>query len=253
MPLGVSPVWRARSWTQRRLSLIPGDLLPQQTSPHLRNWSTITRPPDAVSSRPVLSISQDAARAAAGGGCASRTENTKRHAFDDTALSTFVERLAKVPVRRHGPRQSVLVQPPTVYAHKAETRRSQTRSHKAVVRQHRLDCVRIANNGPAPDWRLILWNLGRWTPEYSPEQVEDIIKVITPPDAIEMLIADGEHSARSIRSRIRNLSMKIHPGDSKDDELPYVLLSRSAQGRWCCCPGDTEAQQTSHSRRALER
>ena len=226
MSLGVKTIWGMRPRISSRLSLIPGESFPSRTRPQLRKRSTAIRARGDAVSKPATSPPAGAALAA------EKDDHSIRASTNATELanpiaSTFVERLARVPVRRHGPRQSVLVQPPTVYAHKAETRRSQTKSHRAIVRQHRLDCVRIANSSPAPDWRRILWNLGRWTPEYSPKHVDDVIKVIVPQDAIETLVSEGENSARSIRSKIRNLSMKIHLGDSGDvkDELPYVLLS----------------------------
>ncbi|KAH8900999.1 hypothetical protein GQ53DRAFT_593633, partial [Thozetella sp. PMI_491] len=141
--------------------------------------------------------------------------------------SAFLQRLAHVPVRRHGPRQSVLVEPPTAYAHNAETHRSMRKGRNAGARQLALERYRSAKGVPLPDWRLILWNLGRWTPDYSDRHAQVVVKVIIPPDSSNMLLLDGQSSLWDIKTRIK-CSIKMYPGDGEEED-PYLLLSGQRQ------------------------
>ncbi|KAK3941245.1 putative pentatricopeptide repeat domain-protein [Diplogelasinospora grovesii] len=137
--------------------------------------------------------------------------------------STLVDRLANVPVRRHGPRESVVVKPVTEYPSKHETRQSLRKNHQALTQQRRLEYLRIANRTRPPDWRVILQNLSKFTPTYSPEYVNDAVKVIIPKDSTDMLLSDVENNVWDIRSRT-GCVMKLYRG-KKNAEEPYLVLS----------------------------
>ena len=83
---------------------------------------------------------------------------------DNPSPSAFIHRLAKLPVRPHGVRESVLVEPATRYPLKAETRAAQRKRHRALTRQERHHQRRLDRGEKrVGDWREVLRLLARRT------------------------------------------------------------------------------------------
>ncbi|KAK1770965.1 putative pentatricopeptide repeat domain-protein [Phialemonium atrogriseum] len=130
---------------------------------------------------------------------------------------TLVDRLVTLPVRQHGPRESVLVEPRIEYPHRRETQRSERRNHQGITAQLRLERIRAAQSAPPPNWRAVLHTLTVWTPKYS----EDTVEVVLPEDAASLLFSDAVDNIWDIQSRT-GVTMKIESGAAKDG--PQTLL-----------------------------
>lgn len=133
---------------------------------------------------------------------------------------TLVDRLSHLPVRQHGARESVLVEPRIEYPHPRETLRSERRNHQGVTAQLRLDRIREIQHEPPPNWRAVLHALTVWTPTYSADAVE---VVLPPEDAAGLLRADAEENIWDIQSRT-GVSMKLEPG-ARENTAQSLLLS----------------------------
>lgn len=207
MSLGVKSIRRAPAGV-RRLSLIPRVPFPAALSgslclsPHLRRLSSQT----LDDGREVGTVSRDA----------SPSSSSK----SVVSPITLVDRLSHLPVRQHGARESVLVEPRIEYPHPRETLRSERRNHQGVTAQLRLDRIREIQHEPPPNWRAVLHALTVWTPTYSADAVE---VVLPPEDAAGLLRADAEENIWDIQSRT-GVSMKLEPG-ARENTAQSLLLS----------------------------
>ncbi|KAL2130471.1 hypothetical protein VTI74DRAFT_6357 [Chaetomium olivicolor] len=111
--------------------------------------------------------------------------------------SSLVERLTRVPVRPHGPMDSVLVRPATPYPHKREAREDLHRNHRALTQQDRLQ----KNRGRflPGDWRIVLQTLTQSTPIHT--KPENGVKVVIPKHTAELLLTDRKNNVWNIKSR----------------------------------------------------
>ncbi|KAL2262417.1 hypothetical protein VTK26DRAFT_1411 [Humicola hyalothermophila] len=134
--------------------------------------------------------------------------------------SSLVERLARVPVRPYGPRDSVVVPPVTRVPAKRETYEELQRNHRNLTQQRRLE--RNRRRSTPGDWRLVLQNLLDASPIYTTP--EDEVKVVIPNESVKLLLADGPNNIWNIRSRTR-CNVELYPG-----EVSPQLLSDGRDG-----------------------
>ncbi|KAK3328509.1 hypothetical protein B0T19DRAFT_424796 [Cercophora scortea] len=133
--------------------------------------------------------------------------------------STLVERLAKVPVRRHGLHDSVVVKPVTQHPQDLQTRHSRHEHHVSIRQQELLEEKRLSKHAPAPDWRVILQNLSDWTPTRSPRHLHDAaVKVIIPPGSARLLFDDTDIDLGEIQSRT-GCQILMHRGNTEWEDL----------------------------------
>lgn len=152
------------------------------------------------------------------------------------APSSLMDRLAVVPVRRHGNWDPVIVKPITPYPHKREHREGLQRYHRELTQQARMEAHR--ENGQAGDWRLVLQTLMKWGETYV--KPKDGVKIVIPRDSAELLLSEhGENSVWSIRERT-NCAMTLYQplesgadaaateegeGDGDGEGDPYIMLN----------------------------
>ncbi|KAK4131190.1 hypothetical protein BT67DRAFT_388739, partial [Trichocladium antarcticum] len=143
----------------------------------------------------------------------------------------LAERLASIPVRPHGVRDSVLVKPVTPYPHKKSMREDLQRNHRVLVQQSRIERSR-RRRFPA-DWRLILQHLVEATPTYT--KPSRGVKVSVPKHSAELLFSDHANNVWNIKSRT-GCNMKLyspHYADAKSPAPhgprqhpdPYLIIS----------------------------
>ena len=131
---------------------------------------------------------------------------------------TLADRLASLPVRQHGPRESVLVEPRIEYPHRRETHQSKRRNHQGITAQLRLERIRAVQRIPQPNWRVVLHNLTSWTPKYSHASVGLLLSS----NAVDLLLSDRHTNLSDIRSRT-GISIKIDPKKGEDGSRSLFL------------------------------
>ncbi|KAK0720607.1 hypothetical protein B0H67DRAFT_485056, partial [Lasiosphaeris hirsuta] len=141
-------------------------------------------------------------------------------------ISGLLDRLAGVPVRPHGPRESILVPPITEYPKRDETFHSIIKHQKALRRQTILRNPKYGKRRTVPpDWRWVLQFLIRSTPDYSPQKVTNTAVTVTMHSRLaDMLDPARENSLWGITSQA-GCAMTLAP--VQDDEDPYVTISGS--------------------------
>ncbi|KAL1839330.1 hypothetical protein VTJ49DRAFT_1626 [Mycothermus thermophilus] len=125
-----------------------------------------------------------------------------------SASSSFIDRLNRLPVRRHRdwgvPRPhwtpAVVLRPDTPYPHKVESRESLRRSHRILKHQYQLE-TRRPQCGKPGDWRTILRYLIRCSPAYVPP--EEGVKISISKKALELLLSDHESNLWNIKARTK--------------------------------------------------
>lgn len=135
--------------------------------------------------------------------------------------SSLVDRLAQVPVRPHGPRDSVVVRLPTKVKNKRETHEELRRNHRALTQQHRLEKNRWRDL--PGDWRTVLQLLLDAGPTHTNAVKE--VKIFIPSESVKLLFADGPNNVYNIRSRTR-CDMTLYP----DTWAPPPLLGNGEEG-----------------------
>jgi len=205
MSLGVKSIWRVPTGV-RRLSLIPRARLPAVSKP--------VAPSQLIR----LLSSQRLARRRNTTGTASSDDGNPSSSKSVVAPVTLVDRLTHLPVRQHGARESVLVEPRIEYPHRRETRQSERRNHQGVTAQLRLDRIREAQHVPPPNWRAVLHALTVWTPKYS----QDTVEVVLPEDAADLLQSDAEENIWDIQSRT-GVTMELESRAGEDGPRSLLL------------------------------
>ncbi|KAJ4306082.1 hypothetical protein N0V88_000878 [Collariella sp. IMI 366227] len=122
--------------------------------------------------------------------------------------SDLLDRLAYVPIRRHGPTDSVLARPVTPYSNRREAREELQRSHRGLYRQRSLGYKRVRLL--PPDWRLALHDLTAHTPVQTADR--DAFKIILPKHAAELLLSDRWNNLWNIKSRTGCEVTLVRPG-----------------------------------------
>ncbi|KAK3325173.1 hypothetical protein B0H66DRAFT_547520 [Apodospora peruviana] len=145
-----------------------------------------------------------------------------------TSTSTLMERFAKLPVRRHREFDPVVVKPFNEYPSTAEYYRSRHwKFERAVARQNRIAQVvsKKSSTGKQANWRDILRVLYHWTPTYTPEFLNDAIKIIVPADSPALLSpsSESDHSIFEIQSRTA-CRIKLQDGAGADGHNDQILL-----------------------------
>jgi hypothetical protein len=143
-----------------------------------------------------------------------------------------MDRLASVPVRRHGTWDPAVVRPVTPYPHKREDREGQQRYHRELTQQARMEAYRA--NFQAGDWRTILQTLMKSSDTYT--KPKDGIKVVIPKQSADVLLSERENNnVWNIRARTR-CSMTLYqptgiPADSaaegeseSEGDDPFIML-----------------------------
>ncbi|KAL1869989.1 hypothetical protein VTK73DRAFT_2859 [Phialemonium thermophilum] len=214
MSLGVRLKWRARDGF-RGLPLIPRARIasiPLLINQHVRSQCYASLTATAVVGRnsrlPHLE-SQDSVQ-----------QSQPIIASSPTGL---IDRLEKLPVRQHGDRESVLVEPRIQYDNRLETRRSERKNHQGLVAQQLIDGD--GDGTPPANWRQVLHYLATWTPKHS----ECTVEVAIPTEAADRLLSDEADSLWDIQSRT-GVALQFS-GDRKPGEHSRTLVftgSRSA-------------------------
>ncbi|KAK3360198.1 hypothetical protein B0T25DRAFT_123582 [Lasiosphaeria hispida] len=139
-------------------------------------------------------------------------------------VSSLLDRLAGVPVRPHGPRESILVPPITEYPNRNETFHSIIRHQKALRRQAILRNPKYGKRRIVPaDWRWVLQFLIRSTPDYLPPKTDRTAVTVTIPGWLdELLNPVSEKNLWKIMSQT-GCDMTVAPVE--DDEDPFVTVS----------------------------
>ena len=124
---------------------------------------------------------------------------------DGETPQTLTERLASVPVRPHGPRESVLVKAATVYPRQRATLAEENKRYLATRRQEWLTerIARYTRDPGAPtDWRYILRLLSDYTPAYSADYAsKKTVDIVVPPEAKHLLEPQGRGIIQLIAHR----------------------------------------------------
>lgn len=115
------------------------------------------------------------------------------------ASSSLIDRLSRIPVRRHGAWDPVVLKPIDQVPHKREYREGLQRDHRALTQQARLESNR--KQLQAGDWRVILQNLIKWSPTHV--RMQDGTKVIIPKQSAELLLSDHRNNVWNIKSRTK--------------------------------------------------
>lgn len=118
---------------------------------------------------------------------------------------SLTEKLASVPVRPHGPRESVLVKTATVYPTRRATFAEKNKRYLATRRQEWLTQrrARYTQDPQAPtDWRYILRLLSDYTPAHSPDYASKrTVDIVIPPEARHLLEPQGRGVIQLIADR----------------------------------------------------
>jgi hypothetical protein len=198
MTLGSALPWRARSTLGRiqpRLSLI---VAPRSPSPRtVQHGYFFFR---AQSSQPADQGADQGAASTPKPHFPYRDPSAEYSAPEATtdAPSSLMDRLASVPVRRHGTWDPVVVRPVTPYPHKREDREGQQRYHRELTQQARMEAYR--ENFQAGDWRTILQTLMKSSDTYT--KPKDGIKVVIPKQSADLLLSEREkNNVWNIRAR----------------------------------------------------
>ncbi|KAL2115599.1 hypothetical protein VTJ04DRAFT_9854 [Mycothermus thermophilus] len=135
--------------------------------------------------------------------------------------SSFIERLDRLPVRRHPDLDPVVFEPVTVYPNKKESKYALQKSHKALLQQVRLE-KRRRTNAPG-DWRQVLRNLIRASPQY-----REGVKITLSKSQLDLLLSHPVDNLWEMRSRTGINAAFHYPVDNAAEEgesEAYVILS----------------------------
>jgi len=195
MSLGVYQAWRVlrQPDVARRLSAIPRGSSVSNGTRSVSSTSTpaptpISQASNATSQRPadeppVLPLRHV------------RVQNSEFYARNESHNAFYI-RLAKLPIRRVNPKDSVLIKPMTVYPSRRQTRHQRHKLHRTVHNQEILE-ERLAGRGQtAPDWRVTLQLLDMSSQDVS-EQTPSTYKIV-PPAAPYRLTGEGADTIQRI-------------------------------------------------------
>lgn len=210
MSLGASRYRRALPPVQnvsRGLLLIPRGFV--SLAGAQRHFHALSRPRWPFSSPSRFSTPRCLLRPSLFARCLTTQDSTPPHhetaAQHGNTPKSLTEKLASVPVRPHGPRESVLIAAATVYPTRRATLAEKNRRYLATRRQRWLTRrrARYTRDPQAPtDWRYILRLLSDYTPAHSPDYASKrTVDIVIPPEARHLLEPQGRGVIQLIADR----------------------------------------------------